>query len=271
MSSLLGCQEWPWTVYWRGRGVEPEAELERSMAWTRAAGLAAWEGSLPMDDAALKARRRALTQSGLQAPSFYVNARLHEGDPAQSTATVLRRCEAALGTGFKVLVLNPEPIAWGQAHEKSDGQLHVQAAAILLLQQELGARGVALAYHIHDSEMRSGARELWTTLQRVPGLKLCLECEWQVRGGWDDAAVQGFVQQHADRFVLAHLRQAKARAPQLALGPGDIDYAAVAARLRAAGFAGPAIFEGYQEGPVDEATLRQALADGMRWMGAHFA
>jgi inosose dehydratase len=255
----LGCQEWPWVCFWRGQGKRLGPELERSMAWSREAGFAQWEGSLPAGEAEAQALRAALRGSGSGLRSLYANARLHEGDPAAHARSLAARCAAVKDLGLEVLVLNPEPIEWGQALEKSDAELTRQGEALGALRVALDAEGIALAYHIHDSEMRSQARELWVTLRSLPALRLCLECEWQARGGWDAAAIQGFVQAQAGRMAAAHLRQIKQGKPQLALGFGEIDYPPIARLLLDAGYQGPWVFEGYQESPVDETTMRSAL------------
>lgn len=236
------------------------------MRVSKDAGFDGWEGSLPADQAGLDALSHDLSQSGLSIRSLYANAPLHNTDSAAQVAGLLARCQAAKALGLSCLVLNPEPIDWSLPTEKDEGQLARQLEALGQLDKALSAEGIALAYHIHDSEMRTGGREMLAMTQGLPDLKLCMEAEWMARGGWSDAQIQAFVSAQARRVVIAHLRQNHAGQPALALGPGSIDHAGLAATLKQTGFGGPLVFEGYSSDRMELKGMAAALTKSAAWI-----
>jgi inosose dehydratase len=269
--SLWACQEWPWVCYWRAQGKELRENLEVSMTLCREVGFNGWEGSLPEREADLRTVVAALSNAGLGFRSFYANARLHDANTDAVVDGILERCSRAVGAGMGILTLNPEPIDWGNPFEKNDVELERQAKALKRLDEELGKIKVTLAYHIHDSEMRSDSREFLAMLKNLPDLKLCLECEWLKRGGWDNTRILDFVRRNASRYAISHLRQSKGGQPQLTFGEGDIDYAGVADIVRSSGFDGPFIFEGYRDAMTQESEMKSALSVSLEQMRRFFA
>lgn len=267
--SWIACQEWPWVSYWRGRGKEPATRMPESMRLSREAGFDGWEGSLPSGPEELTRLASSLQGAGLGLRSLYANARLHEADAPERAADLVRRCRESLPLGLSVLVLNPEPIDWNRPLEKSWAELERQQTALEGLRLDLGKFGVGLAYHIHDSEMRSDGREMLAMLQGLPSLGLCLEPEWMLRAGWAPARVLEVVRTQAPRFLSAHLRQHRAGQPRLDLSQGDFDYAAAMEALKAAGFRGPWVFEGYQEGNLELEEMEAALRRSVDWARRH--
>ncbi len=240
------------------------------MRASKDAGFDGWEGSLPTDQAGLDALSQDLSASGLSIRSLYANAPLHNAECAGQVADLVARCQRAKTLGLKILVLNPEPIDWSQPLEKDDAQLARQREALGQLDKLLSAAGVTLAYHIHDSELRSNAREMLAMTEGLPQLKLCMEAEWLARGGWSDAQIQVFMRAHAHRIVTTHLRQNNAGQPDLELGPGVIDHAALAATLKQADFDGPLVFEGYQTERLELSEMVEVLKRSVRWVRGVF-
>jgi inosose dehydratase len=97
--------------------------------------------------------------------------------------------------------------------------------------------GLALAVHAHDKEMRSGAREWYYNLRHTDPAKvgICLDLHWVYRGGQDPLAL---LRAAGGRIRDVHLRNSREGVWQEDLGPGDVDYKAIAAALRDAKFSG---------------------------------
>ena len=181
-----------------------------------------------------------LRQRGLEMRSLYVNSVLHEPDQArQSIDEVLAIARRAAETGTKIIVTNPAPIRWGEKTDKTDPQLITQAKSLDLLGAELGALGITLAYHNHESELRQGAREFhhMRTATDPRKVKLCLDAHWIFRGcGDSQVALFDAVENYGSRIVELHLRQSQGGVwTETFDGAGDIDYARLAAWLKAKG------------------------------------
>jgi inosose dehydratase len=239
------------------------------MARTAACAIALWEGFLPQTPTHADALREAAARTGLVCRSSYVNARLHVPEWREVVAEVVRRAEWLTPLGLRVLVMNPEPIAWGGAADKSDAELRTQAEAMQNLGERLTEIGVRLAYHTHAPEMRQAAREFHHTLRATDPAQvgLCLDAHWIYRGAGDShVALEDIVGMYADRIVSLHLRQSRGGVWSETFTPdGDIDYTWLAERLHDAGFSGPVVLEQARESgtpstlPFDEA-LKQSAA-----------
>jgi inosose dehydratase len=74
---------------------------------------------------------------------------------------------------------------WGSEENKSDAeQLAEQAENLDRLGAELKKRGMTLAYHTHDVELRAAAREFHHMLLATnpANVSLCLDVHWVYRG-----------------------------------------------------------------------------------------
>jgi inosose dehydratase len=148
-------------------------------------------------------------------------------------------------------VVNPEPIDWREPLDKDDAQLRTQAKAVQALGERLRGVGVRLAYHTHSPEMRQAAREFHHTLRATDpaAVGLCLDAHWIYRGaGNSRVALEDVVGMYADRIASLHLRQSQGGVwSESFTAEGDIDYPAIVATLRAAGFDGPVVLEQARE------------------------
>ena len=259
----VAAQEYPWRT-WAKRAGEPwppaTAEgLRDVLNKTKAAGCAGWE-PLAETAADIEALWPELTHTGLDLGSVYTNAVLH--DPAEveaETNRVLGIVDAARVKGCRVLVLNPTPIRRGGDENKSDGQLRTQRAALERLGRAVAARGVGLAYHNHDAELRAGAREYHHMLAGTDpaAVKLCLDAHWVFRGcGNSAAAALDAARLYGDRVAEIHLRNSEGGTWTEAFGPGDLDHAAVRGVLESRGVGGFGLPGGVR------LVLEQAIEEG---------
>ena len=130
--------------------------------------------------------------------------------------------------------------------KKTPAQLDDQAACLRELMRICSDHGVVPNLHNHTDEVADDVYDLRGTLQRVPEVKLGPDLNWLVRGGVDPA---WFIRQFGRQIVFLHLRDQHADGRwSESLGEGDMDYPAIAAALRQAGFAGDAVIELAHEG-----------------------
>jgi len=234
----LATNEYPWSTFYGREGRKLEEHLDQALGEVAVAGIQGYE---PLGRSAEGIGRLAalLKKHGLEMRSVYVNSTLH--DPDQSTRSiedVLAIAEKAKSAGTRIIVTNPSPIRWGGPENKTDAQLKNQAAALERLAAALAAKGLVLAYHNHDIELRNAAREFHHMLAGTdPKLvKLCLDCHWIYRGAGNSAvALFDVLKLYASRIVELHLRQSLNHVWTEVLGEGDIDYPAVAKHLLQAG------------------------------------
>ncbi len=180
-----------------------------------------------------------LKSSKLSLRSLYVNSTLH--DPVRSDASikqVLATADAARPHGCRIIVTNPDPIRWGGPENKSDEQLVHQAKSLNTIGAALAERGMVLAYHNHDIELRHAAREFHHMLAGTDAdvVKFCLDAHWVYRGaGNSQVALFDAVKLYGKRVVELHLRQSKDGVWTEVFGAGDIDYKRLHAELGALG------------------------------------
>jgi sugar phosphate isomerase/epimerase len=160
-------------------------------------------------------------------------------------ATVLAEAEKIVPRlaklGGRTLGTSVGAVKWGQKIRKTDAQLDAQADLLRQLTALCARHGVVLNLHNHTYEVENDLHDLKGTLARLPDARLGPDLNWLVRGGVDPVQ---FLRQYGDRIVFLHLRdQTKDGRWSEALGEGDMDYAAIAAALRAIQFRGPAVIE----------------------------
>jgi sugar phosphate isomerase/epimerase len=189
----------------------------------------------------------------------YYGGPMHEDAGAGKTiGTTLELAEAAQSIGAAAMVHNPNPLPKGG--RKSDEELRVQAGHVNRLGRQLQSRGMRLVLHHHGPEMRENARE-WRHLLNNTDPQLvwiCLDADW-VRYGKQD--VMGLLKECGPRLGSVHLRNTQNCVWMEDLGPGDIDYAAVAAYLKESKFAGDLVVE---LGHARETKVTHPMAENLR-------
>jgi inosose dehydratase len=234
----LATNEYPWGTFYARENRNLAESLDTALGEVAAAGLNGYE-PLARSPEDVKRLAPLLRKHGLEMRSLYVNSTLHLADKAaRSIDEVLAIAEAAKAAGTRIIVTNPSPIAWGGPANKDDAQIRFQATALDKLGAALTAKGLALAYHNHDMELRNAAREFHHMLIATDPkhVKFCLDAHWVFRGsGNSTVALFDVLEIHGRRVVELHLRQSKDGIWTEVFTEGDIDYRALAKRLAAMG------------------------------------
>jgi inosose dehydratase len=229
---------YPWQTFYRRVNKDHNALLDSMLAQVAAAGLDGFEG-IGGSPADLDRLIRLLKKHGLEMRSLYVNSTLHDPDQVESSITgILKTADKARAAGTRIIVTNPNPIRWGGPENKNDQQIRFQARALNRLGKALKAKGITLAYHFHDIELRAAARELHHMMVGTdPDLvSLCFDAHWVYRGaGNSEVAVFDIAALYAERISEVHIRQSKDDTWTEALGPGDIDYPKLVSLLQQRG------------------------------------
>lgn len=256
VAMVLGTQVYPLIQWYSGRGTTLDANLGEAMGWIAGAGLTAVEGSLDSEEG-IGRFAEAAKAAGLTVGSMYANVRLHDedwrerGEAAVALAVVARKVASS-----RVLTVNPEPIRWGGPEDKDDALLRRQAGAMRWLHDTLKIKGIALAYHTHDPEMRQGAREfhhmMVATMDKPMGW--CLDTHWIYRGcGNSNVAVDDAVRLYGDRIKVVHLRQSRGGVWSETFGDGDVEHWPWVKQLKAMAFTGPVYLEQAAEAGTETA------------------
>ena len=223
----ISCNQYSWITFYNRQGKNWFADLDASLAEYASTGLKSYEPAAKNADE-IKQLLPLLKKHGLLMPSLYVNSSLHKADESStSIASVLSIAEACKEAGTKIIVTNPSPIQSGTDKNKSDAELVEQAQNLDKLGAELRKRGMTLAYHTHDVELRAAAREFHHMLLATDpkNVSLCLDVHWVYRGsGNSQVALFDIVKLYGKRIVELHIRQSKDGVWQETFGEGDIDY-----------------------------------------------
>ncbi|KQS31199.1 sugar phosphate isomerase/epimerase [Dyadobacter sp. Leaf189] len=234
----LSCNQYSWITFYAREGKDWSANLDASLADFASTGLKAYEPALNNADEVARLLP-LLRKYKLEMPSVYVNTSLHEAKEAgTSIESVLAIAGALKPAGTKIVVTNPNPIKWGSNENKSDEQLAEQARNLNKLGTELRKKGMRLAYHTHDVELRAAAREFHHMLLATDpeNVSLCLDVHWVYRGsGNSQVALFDVVKLYGKRIVELHIRQSKNGIWQETFGEGDIDYPRLVRELDAQG------------------------------------
>jgi inosose dehydratase len=210
-------------------------DLDVCMAEYVKSGLTAYEPSFNTPAEVVKLGE-VLQKYHIAMPSFYVNSVLHKADEAvASIDNIIAIADAAKKLGAKVVVTNPTPIRWGGDEVKSDAELIIQANHLDLLGATLRKKGMILAYHTHDVELKAGAREFHhMLLQTNPqNVSFCFDVHWVYRGSQNSQlAVFDVLKLYGKRVVELHIRQSNNGIWSETLGEGDIDYLRFAQELK---------------------------------------
>jgi inosose dehydratase len=230
----LASNSYSWQVFYQREGRDFSASLDEGLKDVANSGLNGYEPGIgsPAD---IQRLAPLLKKHGLELRSIYVNSTVHTEEAAeQSLKQILAVAREAKAVGTRIIVTNPNPLRWGGAEDKNDAQLKCQAAALDKLGQQLAELGLTLAYHNHDSELRQAAREFHHMLAGTDPrhVSLCLDAHWVYRGAGNSAvALFDVVKLYGGRVAELHLRQSHNGVWSETLGPGDIDYAALARAL----------------------------------------
>lgn len=234
----VSCNQYSWITFYQRDGRDWFADLGASLAEFASTGLTAYEPGLNNAEEAKKLLP-LLEKHNLAMPSVYVNSALHDAAEAEkSLQTILSIAEIVQQAKTKIIVTNPSPIKWGGPENKSDEQLAEQAKNMDKLGAELKKRGMTLAYHTHDVELRAAAREFHHMMLATnpKNVSLCLDVHWIYRGsGNSQIALFDVVKLYGKRIVELHLRQSKGGIWQETFGEGDIDYQRLRNSLQEAG------------------------------------
>lgn len=234
----LSCNQYSWITFYARDGKEWGANADASLAEFASTGLKAYEPAFNSADEVPKLLP-VLQKYRLAMPSVYVNTSLHEAaEASKSISSVLAIADALKPADTKIIVTNPNPIQWGSEKNKSDEQLTEQARNLDKLGAELKKRGMTLAYHTHDVELRAAAREFHHMLLATDpkNVSLCLDVHWVYRGsGNSQVALFDIVKLYGKRISELHLRQSKGGIWQETFTEGDIDYPRLAQMLDSLG------------------------------------
>jgi inosose dehydratase len=231
----VSCNQYSWITFFGREGRDWGANPDVSLSEFAATGIKAYEPAFNHADEVPKLLP-LLKKYKLVMPSVYVNTSLHKPEEAvKSLESVLAIADALKPAGTKIIVTNPNPIKWGSGENKSDEELSEQARNLDKLGAELKKRGMSLAYHTHDVELRAAAREFHHMLLATDpkNVSLCLDVHWVYRGsGNSQVALFDIVKLYGNRIAELHLRQSKGGIWQETFGPGDIDYVRLADVLK---------------------------------------
>ncbi|MCF0049805.1 sugar phosphate isomerase/epimerase [Dyadobacter sp. LJ53] len=223
----ISCNQYSWITFYAREGKDWGANLDQSLKEFASTGLKAYEPAFTQADEVAKLLP-VLKKYQLAMPSVYVNSSLHKADEAaKSIESVLAIADALKPADTKIIVTNPNPLQWGGSENKNDSELAEQAKNLNKLGAELQKRGMTLAYHTHDVELRAAAREFHHMLLATDpkNVSLCLDVHWVYRGsGNSQVALFDIVKLYGKRIVELHLRQSKDGIWQEAFSDGDIDY-----------------------------------------------
>jgi inosose dehydratase len=250
MKLLLGTQLYPWSQHYGSQKQNLTDHWDEVLTQIAASGFDAFEyGFHSLEE--VHQIVPILRRQKLVMQAYYCGGPLHN---EQAAATVRRMVAvgilAAQKTGINTVVVNPDPLDWTQPVDKNDAQLIIQAKALDRVGAGLRAKGIRLAYHTHDTEMRQGAREFHAMMTRTDpkNVGLCLDTHWVYRGaGHSQVALESILALYGSRVRALHLRQSSQGVWTECFGPGDIDYRRIVRLLKAARFKGPITLEQARE------------------------
>ncbi len=228
-----------WVTFYKRAGKVWGEDWDACLAEFSKTGIQGFEPSIQGPEQ-LKALIPFLQKYNIQLPSIYVGTELHEAATAKaSIQTILSIAEIARTLGTKIIVTNPNPIQWGSDRLKDDDQLYCQSSHLDQLGLAVRKLGMKLAYHIHDVELKAGAREFHHVLQNTApeNLHFCMDVHWMYRGSENSQwAVFDTLKMYGDRIVSLHLRQSNQGIwTETFDAAGDIDYTRFAGEIKKMG------------------------------------
>jgi len=230
---MIVTQDYGWSQLVPRRGMSWPGATDWAMDQARLAGFDGWE---PYLNAAEDARRigQLAASRGLAMPSVFVSGDLISEDGGDIDRMVAA-ASAAVPFGAGLVSVYPAPL---DGAEKSDAQLDRQAQNLSTLAQRMRMAGLRVLYHPEEPEMRRTAHEVHHVLGHTdPALiGFCLDPDTVWRGcGRTTQAVLDVIGLYGDRVAAVHIRQSQGGIWAEVVGPGDLDYPAIAAALKAKG------------------------------------
>jgi inosose dehydratase len=224
----ISSNSYNWGTFYGRESKHWGGNLDADMAEYVKTGLKAYEPSLANAEEATKLIA-VLKKYSIKMPSVYIGSVLHEKEEVEkSIKNMLEIAEVVKKYGTKIIVTNPNPIAYGSDKLKKDEQLQIQAKALEKIGESMKRNGLKLAYHTHDVELRAGAREFHHMLQNTSPdhLYFCMDVHWVYRGSQNSQlAVFDVLKMYGDRIIELHIRQSKNGIWQEVFsGEGDINY-----------------------------------------------
>lgn len=195
----------------------------------------------------------------LRCSMAYNGGVMHEDAAAEKTiATTLDIAQAAKSLGAIGMVLNSNPVA--RKGRKSDEQLRIQVANINRLGRELKPRGMRLCLHHHEPDMLENAREWRYMLNHTdPQLVwMCPDPDWIRYAKLD---VMTLIREAGKRIGDIHLRNSEAGVWTEDLGPGEVDYPAMAKLLKEIKYDG---FVSVELGHAKDTKITRSLEENLR-------
>ncbi len=234
--SPISSNGYNWSTFYRREGKVWGKNPAEDMSRYAESGLKAFEPGIENPEM-LEKLIPEMRKHGISMPSMYANSILHdEKEVEKSIQNILSIAEVAAPFGCKIFVTNPSPIDWNNPVNKSDSELRLQAYAMNRLGELLRKKGITLAYHTHDMELRAGAREIHHVLQNTDpkNVAFCFDTHWVYRGSDNsELAVFDILKMYGDRIVELHLRQSKNGVWQEVFSAeGDIAYGRIANELK---------------------------------------
>jgi inosose dehydratase len=231
----ISSNSYNWGTFYGRESKHWGENLDADMAEYVKTGLQAYEPSLANAEDATKLIA-VLKKYNVKMPSVYIGSVLHEKEEVEkSIKNILEIAEVVKKYGTKIIVTNPNPIAWGSDKLKTDEQLQIQAKALEKIGKSLKMDGLKLAYHTHDVELKAGAREFHHMLQNTSpeNLYFCMDVHWVYRGSQNSQlAVFDVLKMYGDRIIELHIRQSKNGIWQEVFSEeGDINYKQFAVEL----------------------------------------
>jgi inosose dehydratase len=231
----ISSNSYNWGTFYGRESKHWGENLDVDMAEYVKTGLQAYEPSLANAEDATKLIA-VLKKYNVKMPSVYIGSVLHEKEEVEkSIKNILEIAEVVKKYGTKIIVTNPNPIAWGSDKLKTDEQLQIQAKALEKIGESLKSNGLKLAYHTHDVELKAGAREFHHMLQNTSPdhLYFCMDVHWVYRGSQNSQlAVFDVLKMYGDRIIELHIRQSKNGIWQEVFSEeGDINYKQFAVEL----------------------------------------
>lgn len=225
-----------WTTFFRREGKVWGDHPASDMDLYAQTGLKAYEPGIE-NPGMLEKLLPEMKRNEISMPSMYANSVLHDPNQVNSSIqNILEIAEVAAPFGCKIFVTNPSPIDWNTPVNKSDAELRLQAESMNKLGKLLHQKGITLAYHTHDMELRAGAREIHHVLQNTDPkhVAFCYDTHWVYRGSDNsELAVFDILKMYGDRIVELHLRQSTDGVwDETFTAQNDIDYLAFAKQLK---------------------------------------
>ena len=230
----ISCNTYNWITFYAREGKNWGENWDECIAEFVKTDIKAFEPSIGTAEEA-KIIWASLKNYGIAMPSVYVGSVLHNEESAKNILQIIEIADVVKHFGTKIIVTNPNPLKWGGSELKTDADLVRQAKNLDKLGAELSKRGIKLAYHTHDVELKAGAREFHHMLQNTSpkNLSFCMDVHWIYRGsGNSQVAVFDVLKMYGNRIVELHLRQSVDGIWKETFGEGDIDYPRFAAELK---------------------------------------